>query len=191
MTSKRQSWVLLLAGKLRPALVAGMVVTAGGCSTVSPTTSEMPAIRPVVDKVAKRESEKAAGGTSESARSDREVTQAKPKRRRKWNPIWWIGNADDPEPPDWYRPGRQCRRTRWHLRNPFHNFTFYVIGIADKDFERTGTHPEHVFNPDGGWTRAVAKYKCWRLPFVSCIRGDFKFYIGWRERGNFGLKLTF
>jgi hypothetical protein len=30
-----------------------------------------------------------------------------------------------------------------------------------------------------------------RPTFLSYIRDDFKFYAGWRERGNFGLKLTF
>lgn len=30
-----------------------------------------------------------------------------------------------------------------------------------------------------------------RPTFLSYIRDDFKFYAGWRERGNFGLKLAF
>lgn len=59
----------------------------------------------------------------------------KPRCGQKLNPLWWLGNADDPvPPPDWYRPGRRFRKARRHLRNPLHNFTFYVIGIADKDF---------------------------------------------------------
>jgi len=46
---------------------------------------------------------------------------------------------------------------------------------ADREFERRGTHPAHVFNPNDGWT--------WE-------KGNFKFYFGWRERGNFGIKLN-
>lgn len=119
------------------------------------------------------------------------ANRPKPRFGQKLNPVWWLGNFDDPIPPDWYRPGKRFRKAWWHLRNPFHNFTFYVIGIADKDFTRSGTHPGRVFHPEGGWTRAVSRYRWRRYPFVSYIRNDFKCYAGWRERGNFGLKLTF
>ena len=109
---------------------------------------------------------------------------------QKWNPLWWFGNVDDPEPPEWYRPGSSSRRWLWQLRNPLHNFTFYVVGIADKPFVRTGRSPSKVFHPDGGWNWAVCRHRWWRLPFVSYQRGRFKFYLGWRERGNFGAKLN-
>ena len=79
---------------------------------------------------------------------------------------------------------------KWCGRNPLHNFTFYVVGIADKDFKRAGKHPESVFNPHDGWNATVCKYRCLRLPFVSYKRGKFKFYCGWRERGNLGFKLA-
>ena len=65
------------------------------------------------------------------------------------------------------------------------------MGSADKEFTRTGRCPHLVFCREGGWNWAVCRYKCVRLPFISYQRGSFKFYIGWRERGNFGLKLTF
>jgi len=29
------------------------------------------------------------------------------------------------------------------------------------------------------------------LPFLSYHRNRFNFYFGWRERGNFGIKLNF
>ena len=29
------------------------------------------------------------------------------------------------------------------------------------------------------------------LPFLSYQRGGFNFYFGWRERGNFGIKLNY
>ena len=112
--------------------------------------------------------------------------------RQKINPIWWLGNADDPLPPDWYRSGQNevKRRVMWMLRNPFHNFTFYVIGVADKPFKVSGLYPTKVFNPMGGWKRHVVIYKWLKLPFIS-YSGKCRFYAGWRELGNFGLKLIF
>src|SRR5690349_10699067 len=57
---------------------------------------------------------------------------------RKMNPIWWFGNADDPVPPENYRKGKCCRQFTWRVRNPCHNFTFYVMGIEDKPHTRVG-----------------------------------------------------
>jgi hypothetical protein len=107
------------------------------------------------------------------------------------NPGFWPGNLDDPAPPDDYRPGGKLRLGKWRLRNPGHNFDFYVIGVADKTFRRTGRYPDQVFKPGKGWNWTVSKYKFLRLPFLSYIHGRFKFYAGWRERGNFGLELKF
>jgi hypothetical protein len=107
------------------------------------------------------------------------------------NPVWWFGNVDEPVAPDWYRPGDCRRNTLWRVRNPGHNFTFYVIGIADKEFIRVGRHPTHVSNPHEGWNWAVCHYKWLRLPFLSYHRGGFKFYCGWRNAGNFGMKLNY
>lgn len=109
----------------------------------------------------------------------------------KWSPIWWFGNVDDPEPPAWYRPGSPSRGWFWQLRNPLHNFTFYVIGIADQPFTRDGKFPNDVFARDGGWNWAVAKHAWLRLPFISFNGERWRFYFGWRERGNFGAKINF
>ncbi len=109
----------------------------------------------------------------------------------KWNPLWWFGNADEPVPPAWYEPDSRWRRLKWHLRNPLHNFTFYVVGLADKDFLRTGRYPNLIFNPDEGWNWAVCRYRWLRLPFLSYKRGSFAFYVGWRERCNFGMKCSY
>lgn len=106
--------------------------------------------------------------------------------------LWKIfGNDDDWPPPDWYMSNKAMwqRKTYWLIRNPLHNFTFYVIGVAGKKTERAGRHPMDVFNPSGGWNWAVTKYKACRLPFIS-YKGRIMFYIGWREKGNFGFKLT-
>ncbi len=113
------------------------------------------------------------------------------KVMQKWNPVWWFGNVDDPEPPDWYRPGSANRRWLWQLRNPIHNFSFYVVGVADKPFTRTGRFPEAVFAPEGGWNWAVTRHRWVRLPFVSFNGKVCRFYVGWRERGNLGCKVNF
>jgi len=109
----------------------------------------------------------------------------------KINPVWWFKNADEPVPPDWFRPGEKRRSFNWFFRNPFHNFTHYVIGIADKPHERSGRYPGKISNPNGGWLFTVVKYKWLRLPFISYRREKFEFYFGWRVLGNFGIKINF
>lgn len=83
----------------------------------------------------------------------------------------------------WWRIG-------WWLRNPMHNLMFHVppFGLVGRQFTRTGNCNVFV-EPWGGWGWAVIRYKWMRLPFISYY-GRIKFYFGWRERGNFGMKLT-
>ncbi len=109
----------------------------------------------------------------------------------KFNPVFWFDNYDRPMPPHDFWPESRHRRLRWLWRNPFHNFDFYIIGIADKTFVRAGKYPDLVFSPQEGWNWAVCKYKFLRLPFVSYYRGSFNFYIGWRNRGQFGFEFKF
>jgi hypothetical protein len=108
----------------------------------------------------------------------------------KINPVWWFKNADEPVPPDWFAPGEKRRSFKWFVRNPFHNFTHYVIGIADKTYVRSGRYPEKVGNPNNGWNFAVAKYGLLRLPFISYRQEKFEFYFGWEVMGNFGIKFN-
>lgn len=108
---------------------------------------------------------------------------------QKWNPVWWFGNADDPVPPDWYRPNQKGRNTLWQLRNPLHNFTFYVIGVHDRDFIRVGKEPDAVFSKKEKWNFSMIQYGHFRLPFVSYHGTYLRWYALWREKGNFGLKL--
>jgi hypothetical protein len=110
---------------------------------------------------------------------------------QKWNPLWSFGNADDPVPPEWFRPGSPNRRWLWRTRNPLHNFTFYVIGVADKATTRTGKFPAHVFAPGGGWNWAVTRHRGIPLLFISFDGKCCRFYLGWRESGNFGGKINF
>ena len=79
----------------------------------------------------------------------------------------------------------------WYVRNPFHNLTFYVIGIADKPFWRVGPYPTKTSNPEGGWNWAICERKMLRLGFVDYESKHFEFYAGWRTGGNFGLKMNF
>jgi hypothetical protein len=109
----------------------------------------------------------------------------------KLNPVWWLENSDEPVPPKWYKPDDKHRVMKWHFRNPFHNFSFYVIGVADKEFVRSGKYPERNSKTRGGWDFAVARRKTILLPFLSYQCGGFNFYFGWRERGNFGVKLNY
>jgi hypothetical protein len=108
----------------------------------------------------------------------------------KLNPVWWLKNADDPKPPEWYRPGERNRKLKWSLRNPMHNFDFYVIGVADKKVYRSGKYPRENSNPHGGWDFEATRYKFIWLPFVSYHRPNFDFYFGWRNHGNFGIKMN-
>jgi len=112
------------------------------------------------------------------------------RTRDKFNPVWWLENCDEPTPPDWYRPNSPRRAMLWRFRNPFHNFDNYVLGIADKPFRRSGRWPERNSSPRGGWDFEVARRRLALLPFFSYQRGRFNFYCGWRERGNFGIKLN-
>lgn len=119
---------------------------------------------------------------------------------KKLNPIWWFKNDDDPKVPADLWPGQPqwLRSLKWHLRNPLHNFTFYVIGIADRRIMVIGDYPGDVFAPAGWKRHKVYPLKQnsdhpvidgWGRPFISYY-GKVKFYLGWRERGNFGIKLT-
>jgi hypothetical protein len=108
----------------------------------------------------------------------------------KLNPLWWFGNADSPVPPANYLPDDPRRQLKWAFRNPFHNFTFYVIGVADKTTHRSGYYPQRISNPHGGWQFAVTRRRVVLLPFVSYERNWCTFYLGWRARGCFGIKLN-
>ncbi len=108
----------------------------------------------------------------------------------KLNPVWWLKNRDDSVPPDWYRPDDKHRKLKWSFRNPFHNFNFYVIGVADRKFYRSGKYPNKISNPNGGWDFEATRRRIIWLPFISYHRPKFDFYLGWRDRGNFGAKIN-
>ena len=169
-------------GWLRAMWLALVLGHGAACGTVQMQPSTNQATRPLAPALSPDGGEggEARGGSSFQTRSF-----------PKWNPIWWLGNVDDPVPPDWYRPQSRCRNILWQLRNPLHNFTFYVIGVADCERTRTGRFPDAVFAPEGGWNWAVTHCGWLRLPFLSFNGERWRFYLGWRERGNFGGKVNF
>jgi hypothetical protein len=80
--------------------------------------------------------------------------------------------------PEW--ENNSLKALRWWLRNPFHNFCFYVIGSADKVNSRL------VLIDKSPFFLAFHGGK----PFIQiCYYGTY--YAGWRERGNFGIKMNF
>lgn len=79
-------------------------------------------------------------------------------------------------------------RVLWWLRNPMHNLTWHVLGVAHEDTVRYDERRD-----DGpGMNRAysvVPKYGM-QLPYWRYIGDGWEGYFGWRARGNFGLKLV-
>ncbi|MBY0548242.1 MAG: hypothetical protein K2W95_13185 [Candidatus Obscuribacterales bacterium] len=108
----------------------------------------------------------------------------------KLDPRFWLQNIDEPMPPSTYLPSDSARVDKWYWRNPFHNFTFYVIGVADQRFQRVGLCPRDTFNPADGWNWCVSSYGPVELPLLSFRRGKLQVYFGWRDRGNFGIKFN-
>jgi len=106
----------------------------------------------------------------------------------KLNPKWWIENSDDPLP-WWWKPDAPPdeRERTWMLRNPFHNFTHYVIGVSDRHTHRVGVNARSIWNDEGSFNVSVTRAgPLIYLPMFS-NRGKFlEWYVGWRESGNFG-----
>lgn len=113
---------------------------------------------------------------------------------------WWalFGNDDDGYfgDADW-RAGRDKTAWLamvWWLRNPCHNFTWYVIGVADRERLHRGRWSPDIHRPDGGWLMAVTDVRmlglALKLPFVSFLSPYIKAYVGWRPSGAFGIKLN-
>jgi hypothetical protein len=101
---------------------------------------------------------------------------------KKLNPIWWAQNDDD-QPPPGYTP------LTWFLRNPFHNFFFYVVGFADEPVAQwPAWSPDANFPPSGCAFQWVQPEFGLAHLFVSCS-GRVHLYAGWRHDGAFGIAL--
>lgn len=112
----------------------------------------------------------------------------------KVQPWWWFYNSAEPTPPPWYKPDSKWRLPLWYVRNPLVNFTNYVIGVVDRNYDVIGQMPVGVsdWNDVGktGWKRSVIQLGRLRLPFVSYSGAKFMFHIGWLPGGNFGTKFN-
>ncbi len=93
----------------------------------------------------------------------------------------------------------------WQMRNPGHNFCFYVIGSADwkehcnfsildlndkNSRILESSENSEVFSGNNGLKLAFNDFK----PFIAfnfrhLNNKEFQFYFGWRNEGNFGIKL--
>jgi hypothetical protein len=131
-----------------------------------------------------------------------------PKSPGKWAAWAFLGNDDDGifgESSKTFDGRFTCQRAvAWQLRNPFHNFCFYVIGTADRinaeiDLLKITKHgcSSGTYRPEGKTVFADEDSSLYialhgNKPFISLrIRyfadRQLDFYFGWRERGNFGI----
>lgn len=124
------------------------------------------------------------------------------KGRTPWLPrpldlFWAVNNADEDYDRS-FRPNlpHLPRKILYALRNPFHNLFFYGLGIADQSFIRHGIAPGAIWGPgERGVNIAYIETGDGKsgYPFVSCremVGGrELQFYLGWRQRGNFGIVL--
>jgi hypothetical protein len=117
---------------------------------------------------------------------------------KKFNPVWWLLNDDEPDPPDWQLPGKPyvIRQLSWYARNPFQNFGKYVFGVCDRNFTVTGTAPVYATNwseidpSKTGWKVSTIQVGALRLPFASYENEYVIWYAGWQWSGFFGFKFN-
>lgn len=111
---------------------------------------------------------------------------------KKINPIWWLQNDADGWFPDHYLPEESWikRAVLYFLRNPFHNFTFFIIGFRDKPSVSYAKNP-NTTHIDGEFNYGYTKVYGWLpVPFISFRKWGAEGYVGWRVPGAaFGLKL--
>jgi len=117
---------------------------------------------------------------------------------KKLNPIWWLLNDEEPDPPDWQLPGKPfiVRQLSWYARNPFQNFGKYVLGVHDRNYTVVGVAPVYVTNwsdidPEKtGWKFSTIHIARLRLPFIAYENRYLLWYAGWQWSGFFGFKFN-
>lgn len=84
------------------------------------------------------------------------------------NPLWWLSNADrDYDPHFKPEPPHRVRKFLFAVRNPGHNFTHYVIGLAHRPFKRVGFFPDQLWPESGKWNFAFIKYESEKSHMVA------------------------
>lgn len=109
----------------------------------------------------------------------------------KLNPKWWMENSDEPLP-WWWKYGEPTdeRKRTWLTRNPFHNFTSYVIGVSDRHTHRIGINAHSIWNDKGPINLTVTRAgPLIYLPMISGRGRWLEGYVGWRTSGSFGVAL--
>ena len=118
---------------------------------------------------------------------------------KKFDPVWWFENDDDPQPPAWYHPewSEWRRWLTWHaVRNPGHNFMFYVLGVQDRNFTVWGKTP--VLETDAAdsgqygsrWCVIQPGREVWiPRPYFSWTGTWISFHFGWNAPGAFTFRL--
>jgi hypothetical protein len=117
---------------------------------------------------------------------------------KKLNPVWWLLNDNEPDPPDWQLPGKPylIRQLSWYLRNPLQNFGRYVLGVYDRNYTVIGTAPVYTTNWSDvhpgkiGWKTSTIHLGPLRLPYVSYEDEYLLWYAGWQWSGFFGFKFN-
>lgn len=110
---------------------------------------------------------------------------------KKLNPVWWWKNDDDPNPPDWFAGSKLA----WWIRNPFHNLTFYVVGVADRNYTVYGKAPAGLSVradlDEFGWQWSVILAGgILPLPWLSYTGRRVTWYMGWQPTGKLGFKFV-
>ncbi|MEC7838978.1 MAG: hypothetical protein VX777_02940 [Chlamydiota bacterium] len=103
-------------------------------------------------------------------------------------------------------PASYHKAIQWFFRNPFHNFTFYIIGSAYRTNSEIDILRMTSKKIESGKYRYPAQFNFASKrnsglyialhggkPYISlrifhCPHRKSDFYIGWRSRGNFGIK---
>lgn len=119
---------------------------------------------------------------------------------KKINPVWWFGNDDEEQLPDWYQPGWSLSRREFYwtyLRNPLQNMRCYVLGVSDRNYTVSGSlatvwtvQRNDLEPPEEGFQRSVIRLGVLRLPFVSYSGKWIVWYAGWQPTGIFGVKFN-
>jgi len=99
---------------------------------------------------------------------------------QKLNPLFWVGNLDDPIPPEWFTGSKLA----WFIRNPFHNLGFYVLGFRSHPSTSYGKYPQSVFTEELGFNWTITIVSGWLpLPFISHRGKGWRWYLGWKCPG--------
>ena len=103
---------------------------------------------------------------------------------KKINPLFWFGNYNDPILKDNhpnFHPTKPLwiRKLLWGLRNPLHNFFFFVIGLED---------PKVIVTYGSQWPKPGQKWNI-ILPFFSYKGKSWEIYLGWRNGTCLGAAL--